>query len=82
MVDVELPSRGIGGRWVLEGLLSGGVPVLGIAQLLVKEGLVSGVPGGHPSFGVQPNEATDICRPASAHLLDYAACDQVASANS
>lgn len=67
---------------MLEDLLSGGLPVLGISQLLVKEGLVSGVPGGHPSFGVQPNDPADICRPASAHLLDYATCDQVASANS
>ena len=58
MVDVELPSRGIGGRWLLEGLLSGGLPVLGVAQLLVKEGLVSGMPGGHPSFGVQLNDTT------------------------
>ena len=67
---------------MLEHLLSGGLTLLGIAQLLVEEGLVSGVPGGHPSFGVQPNDTADICRPASAHLLDYAASDQVASANS
>jgi hypothetical protein len=67
---------------MLENLLSGGLTVLGIAQLLVEEGLVSGVPGGHPSFGIHTNDPADICRPASAHLLDYATCDQVASANS
>ena len=82
MVDVELPSGGVGGGWMLEHLLSCRLPVLGIAQLLVEEGLVSGVPGSHPSFCVQPNDPADICRPATAHLLDYATCDQVASANS
>jgi hypothetical protein len=67
---------------MLEHLLSGGLTLLAIAQLLVEEGLVSGVPDGHPSFGVQPNDPADICRPASSHLLGYATCDQVASANS
>ena len=65
----------------MEQLLSDELPWLAIAWLLVKECLVSGLPGGNPSFGVQPNDTADISWPASAHLLDDTACDQVASAN-
>jgi hypothetical protein len=79
MVDVELPSGGVGGRWSLEQFLFGGLTLPGISRFLVKEGLVGGVPRGQPSLGVQPNDPTDISGPTSAHLLDDAACDQVAS---
>ena len=81
MFDVELPSGGVGGRWGLKKVQFGGLTLLDISRFLVKEGLVGGVPRGHPSFGVQPNDPTDISGPASANLLDYAACDQVGSAN-
>ena len=56
--------------------------MLTIARLRVKEGLVRGVSRRHPSFSVQPYDPTDISGAACTHLLDNAACDQVAFANS
>jgi hypothetical protein len=58
----------------MEQLLSDGLSLLGIDRLLMKESLVSGLSGGNPSFGVQAYDTGDIARPASAHLLDNAAC--------